>query len=108
MKISILQRRVKKGIKYLNEVKPGWHKKINLDILSLSNERVCICGQIFENFFNVILASDNSFGRATPRKKISMTMKQAVSKGFVLDGDGGSYDTLTRIWYIEISKLLEN
>ncbi len=113
MEILKMQKRVKRGIRYLNEVKPNWYKKINLNKLNLQKEDVCVCGQLFKSFWSVIYHDDTYDGEARKQKKIAMRYKDACKRGFALTKNlyihnkKESYDLLTRIWYIEICKLRE-
>jgi len=107
---TILTRRVKKGIKWLNEVKPGWYKDIDVEKLNLEEPDVCVCGQVFGSFFEAIykVDSDTRRGLATKRRKTGMSWITSFSRGFVLlNNQARFYDTLTRIWYLEIMKLQE-
>lgn len=109
-KTKELEKRVKRGVKWLNEVKPGWHKKIDLKTLNLKDAGVCVCGQLFEDFWQTIYKDDpdSSFGLATKRKKIAMSHRTATKRGFVVKGEGVYVnDILTRIWFLEITKLNE-
>ena len=37
---------VSKGMNFLDEAMPGWHNKINLEILQINNGTTCIIGQL--------------------------------------------------------------
>lgn len=40
---------VPSAAKYLDEQFPGWHKRINIDVLYQGNEHRCVLGQIFRD-----------------------------------------------------------
>ena len=43
------QERIDKGIAWLDEVRPGWEKEINVERLDMSEMNNCILGQLFSN-----------------------------------------------------------
>src|SRR3990167_11322084 len=48
--ITKLHRAVKRGVKVLDQVEPGWHKKIDLTKLQLSDIRQCMLGQLHGHY----------------------------------------------------------
>jgi hypothetical protein len=38
---------VARGAAWLDEVAPGWERKIDLSVLNLDSCRQCVCGQVF-------------------------------------------------------------
>ncbi len=107
-KIKELEKKVERGIKWLDKVKPGWHKKINLEVLNLNNSSVCVCGQVFGDFWKSIYENEHASwrkGEAIKGDKAAMTLKQSISRGFYTKND--DYTLLTSIWFMKISKLKE-
>ncbi|MFB6097787.1 MAG: hypothetical protein ABEK84_01465 [Salinibacter sp.] len=45
-----VQERVQRGAEYLDEVDPGWHRRIDPDALELENGRRCVLGQLHGEF----------------------------------------------------------
>lgn len=87
--VAAYDKRVDRGIAWLNKNKPGWLKKINVAKLNLANYNVCILGQSYKNYWNIV--TDENDG---------LTEEQAEKMGFHdLDGE---YDLLTAIWYEKI------
>lgn len=51
---------VKRGVALLDKAKPGWFQKVNLEKFDLGNERTCVLGYVYRNFFDGLytLAAD--------------------------------------------------
>lgn len=45
-----MHKQVKRGVDFLDEHRPGWHRKIQLDSLNMKSKRECILGQVFGDF----------------------------------------------------------
>lgn len=45
-----LEEYVKRGAEFLDEMVPGWYRKINLRKLDISDQERCICGQLEYKF----------------------------------------------------------
>lgn len=45
-------KRMRKGVKLLNEQAPGWHRKVKISTLDLSSNDNCILGQVFGEYTN--------------------------------------------------------
>lgn len=98
-------KRVDRGIKWLNKNKPGWLTKINLKKLDLGDINVCVVGQTFKETFGEVVDDDNG----------KMTDDQAISRGFMetdnsnYDEDSSdNYDLLTAIWFEKIKCMRRN
>lgn len=46
----IAQRRVARGVALLDNKYPGWFEKMNLQRFDLTNEYLCVCGQLYGNY----------------------------------------------------------
>lgn len=44
------ERRVAAGVKYLDEVKPGWVLQVDPDTLNLSSDSYCVLGQVYGRY----------------------------------------------------------
>ena len=97
--IQELQKRIDAGVRWLNKKKPSWLKKIDLGMLDMKATPVCICGQLFRNFWNVVLEEDEM--KKKGEKK--MTYKESVARGF--GGTNSELDILTRLWKAKIMLL---
>lgn len=42
--------RVQRGASYLDEVDPGWHRRVNADVLELEDGQHCVLGQLHGEF----------------------------------------------------------
>lgn len=42
--------RVLRGVALLDEHAPGWHEKVDPEILAIRSPKNCICGQVFGSF----------------------------------------------------------
>lgn len=109
--VKELVKRVEKGIKWLNKHKKGWYKDIDLNILDLSQEDVCVVGQLYESFWKGKISTLRYISYDFKTLSNGMTTKEGEKCGFFLedayarvDGQTG-YDTLTRIWWLEIVEL---
>jgi len=47
-----LQKRVRRGVQFLDEVKPGWGERIDLARLDMLHTRLCLCGQLYGRYKN--------------------------------------------------------
>jgi len=103
-----LERRVERGIAWLDEVKPGWRDLIDVSELDMPDANQCICGQVFmEDALKDALAGDG-YGYALS------IMADALCGGHMgfsfpltYDNRGISeevYEYLAYLWIKEIQK----
>jgi hypothetical protein len=104
--------RVRKGIKFLNSVKPGWHKKIRLKNLNLLDDGKCILAQVegyfYTGVYNLFAPKD---GDATDQCEC---IDIAAPYGFAIENsiqdklsdreDAKLHRQLTNVWKSEIKK----
>lgn len=90
-----LGRRVSKGIKLLDKVKPDWWKKIDLRTFDMGEANYCVLGQSFGNFFSGLKHLN-----LTEEKSIKYGL-QASDMGF---GNDKEYSDLAELWLMEIGK----
>ncbi len=96
---------VNAGSKYLDTKfgRKDWLKKVNENVLKLSDANICITGQIFGDYFEWV--SDEK-----------MSHRKAVGLGFYLNKSKrelslstgkeiGGYELLTHLWYCKIASL---
>ena len=95
---TAFRKRVRRGIKFLDTVKPGWREQIDLERLDMLHTRLCLCGQLYgrhKNSYRVLRLSPADF----------------VMFGFLPAGSdygktkGLPQDLLARVWISQIKKL---
>ena len=95
---SRMRIRVRTGVIFLNEVKPGWWEKIDLDRLDMLDTKLCLCGQLYGRHRNAY-------------RVLNLTPADFVMYGFLpAPGDYGRpaflpQRLLTRLWTKEIKRL---
>lgn len=112
--VSVLEKRVTEGIKWLDAVKPRWKKKIDLKKLDISGMKVCILGQVFGDF---LFVAKIGYVGTTPKKyrDYVMDMRQTADRGFDFMGyevyvidkkkKKAQYKEFTDIWIKRIKEL---
>lgn len=62
---------VKRGVRLLDKAKPGWEKKIKLERFDLGNEKYCVLGYVYRDFFQGLytLATDAKKAKVAGTKK---------------------------------------
>lgn len=91
------RKRIDRGVKWLDKVSPGWHKKIKVRRLDMRYIHTCICGQLFGSFTDLILGKVEGMER--------MSQRTAISRGFLDSTDNRDYDLLTELWLEKIKEL---
>lgn len=89
---------VKKGIKFLNKsCDSGWVYRISLEKLNFIEPKLCVLGQLEENYYNAAL------------DYFDLTDKQAAERGFtsMIEECETCYINLTKEWKKQIRKLRE-
>ncbi len=46
-----IKEKVQAGIKYLNDIHPGWYKKINLNTFDIDDNKNCCIGQLYGDYY---------------------------------------------------------
>ena len=88
---TLIRKRVKRGIKWLDKTKPGWMKKIVFKRLRMAGDKTCICGQVFGDWRKV---------------RTNLSIWECAELGFNphIDGKEDEWDTLEEVWKEEIRK----
>ena len=92
-----LQKRVRRGVRFLDGVKPGWGDRIDLERLDMLHTRLCLCGQLYGRYRNA-------------QRVLQLSPANAVTYGFVpAPGDYGKtacipQDILSRLWTKETKR----
>ena len=95
-----LKKRINLGVEWLDNVIPDWYVAIELDRLNMNQPRSCICGQVFSDFWKVIIGGIS--GRKKGESKYGMSRLEAERRGFYLIGYDRYYDMLTSLWLEKI------
>jgi len=96
-----MRKRVRTGVIFLNNVKPGWWEKIDLERFDMLDTRLNLCGQLYGRHKNAYC-------------KLHLTPADFVMYGFLpAPGDYGRpkflpQRLLTRLWTKEIKRLKMN
>lgn len=94
-----VQERVQRGAAYLDEVDPGWHRRVNADTLELEDGRHCVLGQLHGEFRLGLGRSHLVSLSSAPRASLS-----PVAHGFKCVGNvseawqARDYELLTAAW----------
>ena len=91
---------VDNGVRWLDEVKPGWAKKIKIRKLDMSNLTNCIVGQVFgkTRFSNQI------YLKLSDRDKQTHGFFLTVTQETLTEGVDKVYNELKSLWLTEIRK----
>jgi hypothetical protein len=86
-----------KGAEYLDRVRPGWYKKINLGNLSIASGTYCILGQLMGEY-------------DTGMRFLNLNVVDSIEMGFHIGLFGGgvtSFEGLNHAWLDEIEARLQ-
>lgn len=108
--VRSLNSRITAGVAYLDRTqgRNKWMSKIDERKLDLEDQKTCVLGQVFEDFWKKINANDPDRSYGTVQRKRGLSIKMASSLGFYLyneEQDTIGYDILTRLWFIRVSLL---
>lgn len=97
-----IEQRVQSGIRLLNEVVPGWHHMIDVDILDLHETDECILGQVFGDYIEGIDALGiTGYRRAQADCGFDLYADEYI--GYT--GDAGKFLDLTNAWVKAIQEI---
>lgn len=82
--------RVTRGAAWLDEIEPGWERKLDLSTLDINDPNQCVCGQVFMS--KVSSKHLNGYGYA----REFLTAGQSYDSGFVLLRDGDTWVELVK------------
>ncbi|MDB5194549.1 MAG: hypothetical protein JWN50_563 [Parcubacteria group bacterium] len=85
-----IRRRVRRGAKRLDYVRPGWAKRIDVDRLDISYDKDCIAGQL-----------EGSFGSGYHRLNLP---GDSIQNGMQCDRSMREHALLTRAWKEEVGE----
>lgn len=114
--MAVFNPRIDKGVRYLDK-KLGrlvWLEKIDETKLDVSRSTVCVCGQLFDDFWDHIMAEAGHPGmersELTDEETQKILKKHSIPFGFSIEDSieaefDYAWDVLTRLWFIKISIL---
>lgn len=100
---EVVRERVRRGAEYLDERDPGWHRRIDPNVLELGSGDHCVLGQLHGEFRLGLGRSGMLSLSSAPRASLS-----PVAHGFKCVGgvseewQARDYELLTRAWRIAI------
>lgn len=99
---TLLKRRVRRGARFLDEKRPGWHNTIDREWLDLGDSGACVLGQLEGGY----LVGLRNLGLRFPSFG-------SIFHGFEADGVlsmlmGHQYSFLTELWIEEIRARIKN
>lgn len=95
--MTLAIRRVRRGMKLLDNKKPGWEQEIDLGTLHLSSCSFCVLGQLYRDYERGCAELNLDVERDTT--------DQAPKHGFEACFFAGiNYELLDEVWKDEISK----
>ncbi len=97
--VDEVRARVQRGAEYLDDVDPGWHRRIDAETLELEDGRHCVLGQLHGEFQLGLGRSDVLTLSSAPRASLSpVTYGFKCVKGVSEEWQARDYDLLTRMW----------
>jgi hypothetical protein len=100
-KYQACKKRVDAGVKFLDTkfTRAKWIKKIDHTQLEMQNASSCVCGQLFGNFWDIVLRWDDI---GTPK----ISFKKSTALGFSESSAfSKNYDILQAVWLDKIIRL---
>lgn len=96
------EKQIQQGIAYLNEQRPGWVQRLDLDLLEMENGECCVLGQLGGDFLDAL-------------ELFRLSEEESIQLGFLLDSSryptkqdlSKDYSILTEEWIATI-KCLQN
>ena len=85
--------RVARGAAWLDEVAPGWERKLDLSVLDIADPDRCVCGQVF---MQPAIESNYTSGYSYARFEHSLVLVSMARSGFVYDEDGDAWVELVK------------
>ena len=97
------------GIKWLNQIRPQWFDKVNLDTLNLGKCSLCVLGQLFGDEPEVETEFMYTAGFGYAQARLGLTDRICQSLGFAVDHSLPNselrYEILTNEWKEAIRSL---
>ncbi|MFB6273732.1 MAG: hypothetical protein ABEL51_12635 [Salinibacter sp.] len=94
-----VRERVQRGADYLDDMDPGWHRRIDPDALELENGRRCVLGQLHGEFRLGLGRSGVLSLSSAPRASLSpVAYGFKCVEGVSDEQQARDYDLLTQAW----------
>lgn len=94
-----VQERVQRGAEYLDEMDPGWHRRIDADTLELEDGEHCVLGQLHGEFRLGLGRSHVLTMSSAPRASLSpMAYGFKCVEGVSDEWQARDYELLTQAW----------
>lgn len=94
-----VRERVQRGAEYLDEVDPGWYRRIDAETLELEDGRHCVLGQLHGEFQLGLGRSDVLTLSSAPRASLSpVTYGFKCVEGVSEEWQARDYELLTQRW----------
>lgn len=94
-----VQERVRRGAEYLDDMDPGWHRRVNADTLELEDGRHCVLGQLHGEFRLGLGRSHVITLSSAPRASLSpVAYGFKCVEGVSDEWQARDYELLTQAW----------
>lgn len=91
--------RVRRGAEYLDDMDPGWHRRVDAETLELEDGRHCVLGQLHGEFQLGLGRSDVLTLSSAPRASLSpVAYGFKCVEGVSEEWQARDYDLLTSMW----------
>lgn len=102
---NVAQTRVRLGAELLDKHEPGWHRRINLETLSLCSYTNCILGQLFYEFNKGMHALEQAIGTELIEWRVGFDINPRED---ICDEDVKEkpYDLLDKWWRVVVDERL--
>lgn len=104
--------RAKIGATFLDVIRPGWFREINLSTLRMASCQACVLGQLYGDYWKgaeTLFALRANGNKTTKFDTDQGSHQAAIEAGFHNgDNDTVKYGTLTDSWKREINKRLNS
>ena len=97
--------RAARGAAYLDEVCPGWYRRIDRDLLDLGNGRACILGQLYGSFVSGLTGCHLINASTAPRVSLSPVHFGFLAVQRVCEAlQEQDYENLNQAWLEAVEK----
>lgn len=98
-----VRERVKRGAEYLDEMDPGWHRRVDAETLELEDGRHCVLGQLHGEFRLGLGRSHVITLSSAPRASLSpVAYGFKCVEGVSEEWQARDYELLTEAWRREV------
>ena len=102
--LTYARERAARGAAYLDQVMPGWYRRINADQLDMGNGLTCILGQLYGSFAAGLTGCHLINPSTAPRTSISPVFLGLLSVQGVCEAlQEQDYENLNQAWLEEVN-----